>query len=105
MNAKVVLHRRSAFVDRFRSYAVIIDGDKRGTIKNDECVEFDVPSGAHSLRLSIDWCRSNVIEFEADPDQPTKLVCRSNVKGLMVLAPFIYAIFARNDWIRVWNDK
>jgi len=47
-----------------RAYKVVLDGKVIGTIKDGEQVEFDVAPGRHQLQLKIDWCRSNIVDFE-----------------------------------------
>lgn len=46
------LHRKKSFVGMAMSYAIKIDGVKKGTVKNGDSVEFEIPN--HNCVLMID---------------------------------------------------
>ncbi|MEP3210827.1 MAG: hypothetical protein ABJN95_16615 [Maribacter sp.] len=63
---KLSIKRISEFENRARKIQINLDGKIVATIKNGEQLELDVPTGKHTVQAKIDWCSSNLIEFEAD---------------------------------------
>lgn len=92
------IKRDTGFADRFRAYKVILDGNVIGEIKNGQQVEFDVSSGKHQLNLKIDWCRSNIVDFEMNQDI-VEFECGSNLRGFKILLASFYVIFLRSKYI------
>ncbi|MTI96927.1 MAG: hypothetical protein FH749_15905 [Firmicutes bacterium] len=98
------IKRDSGFVDRVRAYKVVLNDEVVGTISNGQQIELNVPPGRHRLNLKIDWCRSNIVEFEMS-EHPINFECGSNLRGAKFLLPFIeiyYITFGRNKylWLR-----
>lgn len=65
----MVIKRRNEYVSLLRDYQILLDGKRVGSIKNKEHKEFDIPSGEHTLKFTIDWTSSKTIHFsvgEAD---------------------------------------
>ncbi|MDP6942218.1 MAG: hypothetical protein QGH51_09360, partial [Planctomycetota bacterium] len=73
-----------------------------GVIKNAQQVEFDVPPGKHHLNLRIDWCRSNIVEFEVNQDT-VEFECGSNLRGFKLLLGIFYMLFLHSKYI--WLKK
>ncbi|WP_315816908.1 hypothetical protein [Paraflavitalea speifideaquila] len=63
---KIILTRKGEWLNRARSYKVLIDEQKTGIIKNDGTEEYVVEPGKHSIRCTIDWCSSPVLQLEVD---------------------------------------
>jgi hypothetical protein len=96
------LKRDSGFTDRLRAYKVILNGNAIGEIKNGEEREFNVASGRHQLYLKIDWCRSNIIDFETHGNL-VEFECGSNLRGIKTLLSIIYITVLRNQYI--WLEQ
>ena len=94
--------RDSGYADRIRAYQVVIDGNVVGEIKNCQQLELDVPQGRHQLHLKIDWCRSNIVDFEADGNT-IEFQCGSNLRGFKMLLSILYATVFRSQYI--WLKK
>lgn len=105
MTTQLTLHRNRAFVDRFREYKVIIDGEVRGAIKNGGQFACQVEPGTHTLRLTVDWCTSNELSFDTSSNQPNRFTCSANIVGLRFLAVSFYGLMKPKDWIRIWRDE
>lgn len=59
MTATIRLGRRSdVWTNRFRTFAVILNGQRVGRIGRGEVLDWDVPAGDFTLRVTIDWCGS-----------------------------------------------
>jgi hypothetical protein len=91
----------SGYVDILRSYQIIVDGRAVGEIRNGGQVEFDVPPGRHQIHLELNWCRSNVVDFEANRGV-IQFECGSNIRGWKSLIALLYVTFLRDQylWLR-----
>ncbi len=97
----ITLKRKSMSADKLRAYKVVLDGEVVCDIKNGQQMELDVSPGKHTLRLKIDWCGSNTIDFDYD-GTPLEFECGGNVTGLKSLLAVVYITFWRNQylWLR-----
>lgn len=62
--------------DIFRSYAVIVDGEKVGRIRRGKRLEIPIAPGDHEIFLKIDWCQSSVITFTVREGNVVEFACR-----------------------------
>jgi len=95
------IKRDTGYADKIRAYKIILNGDVVGKIKDGEQVEIDVAPGNHQLKMKIDWCGSNIVEFEMN-EKIIEFECGSNLRGSKFWIPFIelkYIIFKRNQYI------
>ena len=93
--------RESGIADILRSYQIIVDDYVVGEIRNGARVEFDVPPGKHQIYMKINWCRSNVVDFEAKQGV-VQFECGSNIRGWKTLIALLYVTFLRDQylWLR-----
>jgi len=89
----------SGYADRARSYQVMLDGNALGRIGNGETKRFTLIPGRHSLRLTIDWCGSNYVEFEIHQGPDLFLQADSGLRGFKVFGTLSEVIFAPNSYI------
>ena len=94
--------RDSGYADRIRAYKIVLDGNVIGEIRNGEQLELDLPPGKHQLHLKIDWCRSNVVDFETNGNT-VEFECGSNLRGSKIFLSIVYVTFLRNKYI--WLKK
>lgn len=92
------ISRDSGYVDRLRAYKVILDGQVIGEIKNGQQVEFNITPGKHQLNLKIDWCRSNIVDFEMHQDI-IEFDCGSNLLGFKLFMAIFYVILFHKKYI------
>lgn len=97
--AMLRIKRDSGYADRLRAYSVILDGIQAGKIGNGEIKEFPIPPGQHELRLKVDWCGSNAIQFAASNNDTLSFSARSNLRGMKLLAAVWYVFVAPKSWI------
>ena len=71
----VITRKRGRWRDWLRSYIIMIDRKPVGTIKQGQRVELYVPQGQHELFLKISWCKSRVIDFDAQPGAVIEFFC------------------------------
>jgi len=61
--------RNSEYNNKARKFMVWLDGQKLGEVGNGETKEFDVAAGQHSIILKLDWCSSEQLSFDLNPDE------------------------------------
>lgn len=98
----IKIKRDSGYADRLRAYKVVLNGEVIGKITNGQTVEFDIPKGIHKLQLKIDWCRSNIVEFEMK-NKTIEFECGSNLRGAKIFLALFYILFLSNKYI--WLKK
>ena len=96
-NSKLIITRGADFIDISRSYSIIVDGTPVGQIRRGQTVSFRLTPGSHSIHLSIDWCRSNLLNFDTVGEEEVSLVCGSNLTGGRILLALLY--------ITIWWDR
>jgi len=104
--AKLIIKRRSEFINWSRDFIIYINGQKVGTIANGETEEFDIPDGENILKAKIDWRGSQDFQISANKDE-TKNVLITGFKHrsimtilmfLMILLPIQFREFIRNHF-------
>jgi hypothetical protein len=97
----VTIKRDSGYADLFRAYRIILDGKSVARIQNGQELKLQVPPGKHQIYLKLDWCRSNVLEFELG-ERDITFDCGSSLRDWRILLSLLYAaIFYREYmWIR-----
>jgi hypothetical protein len=100
--AHVMIRRGKSYADRLRAYRIRIDGIVAASVGAGGSVSIPVAPGRHSLVLRIDWCGSEEIVFDAQPDEHLTFECGSSVAGWRILLLFYYAVFRTSGylWLR-----
>jgi len=93
--ARVHLSRMTRVVDKLRMYKIRVDGAVVGEIADGQTTTFKVNSGQHSITLTIDWCSSNTLSFEAQGDEDIHLECGNNSALRAIWAPHSYVYLKR----------
>jgi hypothetical protein len=96
MTMLVVRRLPVSWTDRARDYRVLVDGQPRAAIKNDDTVQIGVTPGSHRVQLAIDWCRSPELAFEIAHGEIVRVECRANASPLLAV---LYVTIWRNDYI------
>jgi hypothetical protein len=77
--ARIELHRASgSYRDRLRSYRILIDGERAGSVKEGQTASVEVPPGRHEVELRIAWCRSPAIAIDVADRATVSLRCCPN---------------------------
>lgn len=92
------IKRAANFWDRLRSYKVVLDGKVVGEIRHDQELQLDAPPGKHQLYMKIDWCRSNIVEFESSGELD-EFECGNSMEGLRVWLTMVYVTALRNSYL------
>ena len=94
--SKIQINRGTGYVDRLRAYKIELDGSLLGEIHPEQSVVLDIPPGMHRIRLKIDWCSSNCIDFKIAPDEIVEFDCGNKTSlGLILL----YITIFRNKYL------
>ena len=93
------INRDSGYVDNRRAYKIVLDKKVIGEIRDGQQVDKDVSRGEHKLYLRIDWCRSNIEEFEYDGGTAVEFECGSNLRGWRLLLSILYVTILRTKYI------
>ena len=100
MKSSIKIKRNKKYGDFFRSYEIILDGKNAGNIVQNQSISIALDSGHHSLKMKIDWCDSEEINFNINPEEEIKFECENNRSSpLKVLLIFYYLIFDTSNWI------
>ena len=84
--ATIKIKRTNDYVKMLRDYHLFIDGQKIGTIGNDQIKEFDIPIGQHSLIAKIDWCSSPDFSFETN-GKDSKILLLGGIRNWRWIMP------------------
>lgn len=96
--SKIILNRKSEWVNRARGYKVLIDGEEKGAIKNGNSDEFMVPAGSHTVECKLSWCKSNIYNITVTEGEVKYLHVKSGMRYytpvyvllmIFILSPFI----------------
>lgn len=99
--ATLTLSRESAFTDRLRAYAVMLDGKKIGDLRNGETKSFVIEPGPHTLELKIDWCGSPTLAFTASDNTVASFRASTNLQGIKIFFAIWYVLFERNAYLQL----
>jgi hypothetical protein len=65
--------------ERFQSHEVLIDGQRRGTMKGGETRLFEVPPGIHTIRLKVEQHSSPAVKVVVGFGK-TSVVCQTTAR-------------------------
>lgn len=77
-NAVIQIDRIHHYRDTIRSYIVSIDGDRAGTVRDDNSNSFPVAPGQHTVRLRLLWITSPAVTIDVAPGMTARLTCGPN---------------------------
>jgi hypothetical protein len=86
--ATIKIKRTNDYINYLRDYRLYIDGQKIGTIGNNQIKEFDIPNGQHSLIAKIDWCSCPNFSFEIN-ENDSKILLLGGMRSSRWLVPLI----------------
>lgn len=92
-DAHITIQRGESYADRLRAYKVAVDGVVVASVRAGQSVTVPVSAGNHTLRLRIDWGRSEELKFQAGAGERITFECGSSLAGWRVLLALFYAIF------------
>jgi hypothetical protein len=99
MATKIIISRKSEWINKRRDYKIFIDGSELGKLANGTSEEFTVTPGTHKLQCKINWCSSPEVELELKEGETKFLKTGSAMKFytvgyvillLIIISPFIF---------------
>ncbi len=85
MATKLVLSRKSEWLNRARPFKILIDGELVGTITSGKVEEFELSQINQTIECKVDWCYSNKYEFSAADGDIVYLQVKSGMKAFWVV--------------------
>jgi hypothetical protein len=85
MPTKLVLNRKSEWLNRARPYKVIIDGEQVGKISSGKVEEFELSQINQTVECKVDWCYSNKYELTAADGDTVYLQVKSGMKAFWII--------------------
>lgn len=83
--------------DRLRAYEIEIDGIRRGKLRRQQELRFDLAEGTHRVRAAIDWSGSPTIEVFIPSDGEKRIVVAPGVNVMTAWRAF----FSRTGWLKI----
>jgi hypothetical protein len=75
--AEIVVSRPAdGYVDRLRSYGIVVDGNTLASLRRGDDVTLTVTAGHHKVRAKIDWGRSQDVDLDLDERERAVLLCQ-----------------------------
>lgn len=99
-----MLTRDRGAVDYLRSYRIMLDGKRIGSIKNGQTRTFSIIPGRHELVVKIDWCRSNSMNLEIREGQTLQASCSSPFRGIRWILAFACPFITPSRYISLALD-
>lgn len=102
------LNRKNEFLNRFRKFKILLNGNIIGEISNNEVKDFDIPTGNHTLSAKVDWCFSPEIPIEINDNNKAKQFTIGGFKNnnwiiklafIFIIINIVVSNFIDNDFI------
>lgn len=97
----IIIKRESAYADKLRKYKIVLDGKVIGELADGQSKSFDAKSGEHTLRMKIDWARSNEVKFQSTENETIHFRTSNRMRGVKMLLAIIYATILRNRYLEL----
>jgi hypothetical protein len=100
--AQINIRRSKSYADRLRAYTVQVDHVTVASLAADQSATVPIMAGRHTLRLRIDWCGSEELQFEAQSREQITFECGSKLTGWRILLALFYVLFRTRQylWLR-----
>jgi hypothetical protein len=90
--------RPSQYADMMRSYQIMLNGQKAGSIAKGGVLELAAPAGRMTIEARIDWGRSQPLMIDAKPGEAHEIEVRNHWGNALAL----WAItFGRNSYLEL----
>ncbi len=77
---RIILERKSQFLNRLKGYKVMINGLEQGVIRNGKTEEYEMPAGPNEITCRVNWCRSNSFMVDVKAGEAVYLKVGSGMK-------------------------
>jgi hypothetical protein len=95
---RIKIIRASQYADMLRSYQIMLNGQKAGSIAKNDVLELTAPAGRVTIEARIDWGRSEPLTIDAKPGETNEIEVRNHWGNMLAL----WAItFGRSSYIEL----
>ncbi len=94
--SRIVLRRSSEWINRLRSFKVIIDGQQLGSIANGATSDFRLSPGKHLVQCKVDWCGSRAFEVDLKEGENAYLLVKNGMKYYMQIVLPLFVLIGLN---------
>ncbi len=103
MATKIIINRKSEFINRARGFKIFIDGKEERKISNGGTEEFQVEPGSHILQLKIDWCCSPELNFNINGGETKYFITGSGMKYYSFSVVLVLIYFLSGPALKLMN--
>ncbi|MBS1620599.1 MAG: hypothetical protein JST10_11525 [Bacteroidetes bacterium] len=98
---KIIVSRSSEWLNRMRSYKIIINSDESGSVKNGGSEEFSVLPGSNTVQCKLGWYSSRPFTLDIKEGETVYLRVRSGMKlywplFMLVVAGLVLMFYFRS---------
>lgn len=97
ITAIVIQRAHEGWRDRYRSYEVIVNGERRADLWRGEATAIEVDPGEVEIYIKIDWCKSRSIRMNMKAGSEKRLFCRP---GSLLTGTYGVTL-GRNNYVRI----
>jgi hypothetical protein len=90
---KIVIIRKSEWMNRLKRFSVLINGKEVGTVKTGGTEEFNTEAGQQTIECKVNWYYSNKFIVDAKEGEAVYLQVKSNTIILMLAFLAIVCVF------------
>lgn len=90
---KIVITRKSEWMNRLKRFSVLINAKEIGTVKSGGTEEFSTTIGLQEIECKINWYYSNKFIVDIKDGETVYLKVKNNTKNLMFLFIGIVLLF------------
>jgi hypothetical protein len=97
---RIVLARPKEWVNRMRSFSILVDGNKVTSIASGGSQELWIEPGAHTLSAKVNWCSSRDYPLQLEPGKTIYVRIKNGMKYYLPLViPMIAALLVNMYYI------
>jgi len=85
MATKIIINRKSEWLNRLRSFKIFIDDAEVGAVKNGSSEEFVVVPGVHSVYLKFSFYKSEPLTITVNDNETKFLLAHNGMKYFWAL--------------------
>jgi hypothetical protein len=95
--AQLIIHRGTRRFGILRRLTVYLDGNNVAKLRRNESVDLRVDPGSHTIRVRMDWSRSEDMRVETRDGSRT--VIQADVSHPALVAPFYGLFHPKGFWM------
>ena len=93
MLAKIIINRKSEWLNRMRDFKIFVDDKEAGRVKNGSAEEIVVEEGVHIIYLKYGFYKSEPLTITLNKSENKFLLARNGMKYVWVLYILLFGCF------------